>query len=106
MPMILSVKSRDFDLSPAVESQIREKVAALDTYYDRISHCEVTVEAPTIHHHHKGGPFIVSIRLTVPGAELVADHQDEQELSQAIREAFDAIRRQLEDHTRQWRDDK
>ena len=100
------MKSRHFDLSPAVEAQIREKVAALDTYYDRISHCEVTVEAPTIHHHRKGGPFIVSIRLTVPGAELVADHQDEQELSQAIREAFDAIRRQLEDHTRQLRDNK
>jgi ribosome-associated translation inhibitor RaiA len=63
----------------------------------------VTVEAPAIHHHHKGGPFIVSVRLTVPGAELVADHQDEQELSAAIREAFDAIRRQLEDHTRQLR---
>ena len=45
----------------------------------------------------------MSVRLTVPGAELVADHQDEQELSAAIREAFDAIRRQLEDHTRQLR---
>ena len=80
-----------------------EKVAALDTYYDRISHCEVVVEAPAIHHHHKGGPFTVRVRLTVPGAELVADHQGEEELSQAIREAFDTVRRQLEDHVRQLR---
>ena len=103
MSQILNITSRDFVLPPAVEAQIREKVAALDIYYDRISHCEVAVEAPAIHHHHKGGPFIVRVRLTVPGAELVADHQDEQELSQAIRETFDAIRRQLEDHARQLR---
>lgn len=100
MPLELNIASRDFRLSPAVEAQIREKVASLDTYYDRISHCEVVVEAPTIHHHHRGGPFVVRVRLTVPGTELVADHQAEQELSQAVREAFNAIRRQLEDHAR------
>ena len=61
------------------------------------------VEAPAIHHHHKGGLFTVRVRLTVPGAELVADHQGEEELSQAIREAFDTVRRQLEDHVRQLR---
>ena len=103
MSQVLNITSRDFVLPPAVEAQIREKVAALDTYYDRISHCEVAVEAPAIHHHHRGGPFIVRVRLTVPGAELVADHQDEQELSQAIRKTFDAIRRRLEDHARELR---
>ena len=103
MSQRLNITSRDFTLSPPVEAQIREKVASLDTYYDRISHCEVAVEAPAIHHHHHGGPFVVRVRLTVPGAELVADHQDERELSQAVREAFDAIRRQLQDHVRQLR---
>jgi len=103
MPQELNITSRDFKLSPAIEAQIRERVASLDTYYDRISHCAVAVEAPAIHHHRKGGPFIVRVRLTVPGTELVADHQAEQELSQAIREAFDAIRRRLEDHVRQLR---
>lgn len=103
MPQELNITSRDFRLSRAVEDQIRERVASLDTYYDRISHCSVAVEAPAINHHHKGGPFVVRVRLTVPGAELVADHQAEQELSQAIREAFDAIRRRLEDHVRKLR---
>jgi ribosome-associated translation inhibitor RaiA len=92
MSQVLNITSRDFVLLPAVEAQIREKVAALDTYYDRISHCEVVVEAPAIHHHHKGGPFTVRVRLTVPGAELVADHQGEEELPQAIREAFNTVR--------------
>jgi cold shock CspA family protein/ribosome-associated translation inhibitor RaiA len=99
----LSVMSRDFVLPDAVETEIREKAAALDTYYERISGCEVTVEAPAIAHHRKGGPFLVRIRLTVPGTELVTDHQAEEELSLAIREAFDAARRQLEDHVRSLR---
>ena len=38
MPLELNITSRDFKLLPAVEAQIREKVASLDTYYDRISH--------------------------------------------------------------------
>ena len=43
------------------------------------------------------------VRLTVPGGELIADHQAEEELPQAVREAFDPIRRQLEDHARRLR---
>jgi hypothetical protein len=43
---------------------------------------------------------MVRVRLTAPGPELVAGQQDEQELSQAIQEAFDLIRRRLEDYAR------
>lgn len=99
----LKITSRDFALSAAFETEIREKAAALDTYYERISGCEVTVEAPAITHHRKGGPFVVRIRLTLPGIELVTDRQEEEELSQAIREAFDAARRQVEDYARELR---
>jgi cold shock CspA family protein/ribosome-associated translation inhibitor RaiA len=99
----LKITSRDFPLSEALEAEIREKSAALENYYERLSGCEVTVHAPAIKHHHKGGPFLVGIRLTVPGRELTVDHQEEEELSQAIREAFDAARRQLEDFAREQR---
>ena len=99
----LKITSRDFALSAAFETEIREKAAGLETFYPRLSGCEVTVHAPAIKHHRKGGPFLVTIRLTLPGGELVADHQTETELSQAIREAFDAARRQLEDYAREQR---
>jgi cold shock CspA family protein/ribosome-associated translation inhibitor RaiA len=99
----LKITSRDFPLSEAVESEIREKAAALDTYYERLNGCEVTVRAPALKHHHKGGPFLVEIRLTVPGRELIVDHQEAEEISQAVREAFDATRRQLEDYAREQR---
>jgi len=99
----LKITSRDFALTEATEAEIREKSAALESFYEHISGCEVTVHAPAIKHHRKGGPFIVGIRLTLPGKELIADHQAEEELSQAIREAFDAARRQLEDYAREQR---
>jgi len=99
----LKITSRDFSLSEAVETEIREKAATLDSYYERVSACEVTVSAPALKHHRKGGPFVIGIRLTVPGRELIVDHQEAEELSQAIREAFDAARRQLEDFAREQR---
>ena len=79
----LKITSRDFPLSEAVETEIREKASALENYYERLSGCEVTVQAPAIKHHRKGGPFLVGIRLTVPGKELAVDCQAEEELSQA-----------------------
>jgi ribosome-associated translation inhibitor RaiA len=78
--------------------------AGLNTYFDGIIGCDVTVEEP-VEHHGKGGQFEVCIRLTVPGKELVANRQMEEGLFAAIREAFDAIRRQLEDHVRELRGD-
>lgn len=99
----LKITSRDFVLTEAIESEIRQKADALDGYYHRISGCEVTVHAPAIKHHRKGGPFTVGIRLTVPGKELAVERQAETELSVAIREAFDSARRQLEDYVRELR---
>jgi len=99
----LKITCRDFDLTPAVETEVRQKADALDTYYNRLSGCEVTIQAPAILHHRKGGPFLVAIRMTVPGKELIVDHQPKEELSQAIREAFDAARRRLEDYAREQR---
>jgi ribosome-associated translation inhibitor RaiA/cold shock CspA family protein len=100
----LQITARDFTLSGAVEAEIREKAAALDHYYDRITACDIAVRAP-VDHHRKGGPFDVRIRLAVPGKELVVTRQTEEDLQVAIREAFDAIRRQLEDYVRALRGD-
>ncbi len=99
----LKIISRDFPLSEAFDTEIRHKAEALETFYQRLSGCEVTVRAPAIKHHRKGGPFVVGVRMTVPGKELVVELQAEEELSQAIREAFDAARRQLEDYAREQR---
>ena len=98
----VQITVHDFSLTEPVEAEIRRKAAELDTYYDNILGCKVVVEAP-VHHHHRGGPFKVRIELAVPGNDLVVNHKDGEELSVAIREAFHAMRRQLEDYVRQRR---
>jgi len=98
----VQVTLRDISPSEAVEGYIRERAAKLDEFYDRIMSCRVVVEAP-VRHHRKGGPFKVRIDLTVPGDELVVNKQSDEDLYVAIREAFDAIRRRLEDYVRRQR---
>ncbi len=98
----LKITARDFVLTEPVEAEIREKVAKLGSYYERITGCEVTVQA-AVGHHRKGGPFKVRIDVSVPGSKFSVTHQAEEELPGAIRDAFDAARRRLEDYAREQR---
>ena len=98
----LQITSRDFDLTPAIESEVREKMTTLDRYFSRITACEVTLGG-VVGHHRKGGPFDVHIRLKVPTKELVADHHHESDFNLALRESFAAIKRQLEDYVQEHR---
>jgi ribosomal subunit interface protein len=99
----LQITARDLSLSEAAENDIRAKAENLDTYYDGIVNCRVVVEGPG--RHHRQGPYTVRIDLTVPGSELVVDRQSDADLYVAIRDAFDAARRRLEDHARRQRGD-
>lgn len=101
----LQITSRDFELTPAIEAEIRERAEKLEAYFDRITGCHVIVEAPAVGHHRKGGPFNVRIDMVVPRAELTVTKQGAEDLSVAIRDAFDAARRRLEDHVREIRGD-
>jgi cold shock CspA family protein/ribosome-associated translation inhibitor RaiA len=120
--MILPVQTtfRNTRHSDAVEARIQEEADKLNKYFDRITSCRVMVEAA--HRHHKrGDPFHIRIELGVPGKELVVAHEptlrkalmhdDEGHLSKsqeleaphkdvyvAIRDAFKAMRRQLQDY--------
>jgi ribosomal subunit interface protein len=105
----LQVVFRNMDHSPAVEARVREQAEKLERFYDRIMSCRVVVE--THHrHHHKGNLYHVRIDLTVPGDELVvsrepADRHAHEDVYVAVRDAFDAMRRQLQDFARKQRGD-
>ena len=95
------------DTSPAVEARIREKVNKLETFHDRITSCRVVVEAPH-KRHQKGKLYLVSVDVTVPGGELVVNtgkrfNHSHEDVYVAVRDAFNAVRRQLEDHARESR---
>lgn len=104
MQIPVQITAHDFSLSEGETAEIHEKAAKLDTYYDGIIRCRVTVNALVGHHQH-GGPYTVRIDLTVPGTELVVNRQPDEDLSVAIRDAFDAMRRRLEDYARHQRGD-
>lgn len=109
MPTPLHVSFRDMDSTPALEELIRDWVAKLEHVYDRIERCDVVVERPH-QHHHQGQRIRVRVTLAVPGPDIVISHDHELDAAHedayvAIRDAFHAARRQLEDHARRIRQD-
>jgi cold shock CspA family protein len=117
---------RGFSHSEAIETDVRERVAWLEQFYAGIVRCRVLVELP--HRHRQDGRhFHVRIELTVPGGAPIvvshepslhgrlkdveeAAHHKETEIESvhryaavAVREAFDAARRRLEDFAREQR---
>lgn len=107
MRLPLQITFQDMEPSPALETLIHEHAAKLDRFCDHIMRCHVLLAAP--HHHQRQGKlYEVHIDLTVPQGELVvtrakpASHAHE-DVRVAIRDAFDAIRRELEDHVRRHR---
>ncbi len=98
----VQITARNFQLTEAEEAELRRRAAKLEQFDPRISGCRIAVEAP-VRHHRRGGPFKIRIDLKVPKGELAISHQSDEELMTAIREAFDAARRRLEDHVREVR---
>ncbi len=104
MQIPLQITLRDMPPSEAVETRIREKAQKLDSFYDRIMSCRVVVESPQ-RHQHQGKLHSVRIDLSVPGAELVVNRVEHEDIYVAIRDAFNAIGRKLEDYARRQRGD-
>jgi ribosome-associated translation inhibitor RaiA len=104
MPMTTQIAFHGLDPSPAMEAQARRRAAGLAQLSDRIVACKVALEAA--HRSQRpGAVYRVRIELMVPGGEIVVsqepttDHAHE-DMRIAIRDAFDAARRQLRDRMR------
>jgi ribosome-associated translation inhibitor RaiA len=116
---------RDLPSSPALVARIEAEVGKLRRCFDGITFCRVVVVAP--HRHHRSGRrYALRIELGVPRERLVITHQpptravrakapvatkrDEPDAAHkdalvAIRDAFDAARRQLKEYVRRLRGD-
>jgi len=109
MQIPVQVTFRHIDPSPAVEARARELAGRLDHFYERITGCHIVIAGPPAHRH-KGGPFAVRIDVVVPGQEIFVDserdlHAEHSDVYVALRDAFDAMRRKLEDYARRQRGD-
>jgi ribosome-associated translation inhibitor RaiA len=105
MPMLpVEITMRDIPNSETVESKIRQKVDKLTLFYPRIEFCKVVVEQAA-KHKHQGKLFNTNIELGVPGKKLVVNHKFDEDLYIVIRDAFLAMRRQIEQYAHQQRGD-
>ena len=93
---------------PGLEARIHKEVDKLERYHGRITACRVVIQTPH-RHKRKGKQFEVRIHLTLPGARDVAvghgatKNRAHEDPYVALREAFDAARRQLKDDVRRQR---
>lgn len=98
MNPITELREKDVTLTPALQEAIRERAAKLGKYSKRIERCTVTVEGSG--RHHRQGSYAVRIDLLVPGAELVVEKRAQANLEQALKGAFQAAGRRLEEQVR------
>ena len=123
----LQITSQKGMLPAQTQQWIRSEAAKLGTFYHRIMNCRVAVGSPH-RHHQQGSPYHLRIDLTVPGGDLVINHEPalgtrarqlgeteirkqfeirepHRHLRQAINDAFKAAIRRLQDYARRQRGD-
>ncbi|GGD27896.1 HPF/RaiA family ribosome-associated protein [Sinisalibacter lacisalsi] len=92
-----------------IKDLVREKVDQLDGIYDGITSCHVYIRAP--HQSQRTGDlYEVTIEVRIPGKELVVnrhrhDQPEREHLKVAIRDAFDAMQRDLKSASRKLQGD-
>ena len=90
------------DPSDAVRARVQKEVERLERFHDRITSCRVAIRAPG-HHKRSGGLYEVRIYMALPGGGEVAVQRNpvknhaHEDVYVAIRDAFAAARRQLQD---------
>ena len=104
MQLPLQITFRNFPQSEAVEARIRAKAAKLEEFHPHIMSCHIVVEEVD-RHRHQGKQFSVRLDLRVPGHEVVVDRDHDEDIYVALRDAFNAAGRQLEEVARTQRGD-
>lgn len=95
----LDIQFRNMSASEAVEATVRRRVTKLEHLAGELIRCKVTIEAPH-RHHRQGNLFSVSVDLHQSGRELVTNRtpqasREHEDVYVALRDAFDAARRQV-----------
>ena len=103
MKLPLEIIFRDLVPLPSLEPDIRRRAAKLEQFVPTLMSCRVVVEA-SANRHRQGHSYAVKIDVRVPSDELfVGEHHRSEDIEVAVREAFDAMGRRLEDYARRRR---
>jgi len=98
----LQISLRGIAPSDALQRAIRDKAQKLEHFYDRITGCRVALTLDA-RHQHQGRQFSVHVGVKVPGGTIEVTREHDRNILVALRDAFDAARRQLEDYVREKR---
>jgi len=103
----VQITFRNLSRSAAVVDRVVERVEHLSKFCRNIMNCRVRIELSS-KRHHQGNHFHVCIDLKVPGGEIVVGRNptndgSHQDVYVAVRDAFDAAERQLEDFVRRYK---
>lgn len=99
MKLPVNIQFHGLEPSDAMESSAREHARKLDSLAPDIMACRVSIDLAH-KHKHQGRQFGVRIDLTLPGHELVVNHVQHEDAHIALRDAFEKMKRQLEDVVR------
>ena len=104
MQIPMQITFRGIESSEAVERRVRELADRLERFHNHITSCHVTIQAPH-HHQRQGVRYDIHLRIGVPNGEVDisrsgAKNGAHEDPYVAIRDAFDAATRQLEDVVR------
>jgi ribosome-associated translation inhibitor RaiA len=98
----VQVTFRGMARSAALEEAIQDRAAKLDRFHPSVVSCRAVVEE-IARHKQQGKEFVVRLDIKVTGAEVAINRDHSEDAFVAVRDAFDAARRQLEDHARRMR---
>ena len=102
MKIPLRIQFHNMEASAALEASAREHAHKLELFAPDIISCQVAIDLEQ-KHQHQGRPFGVRIDLTVPGRELVVNRVQHEDAYVALRDAFDGMKRQVQDAVHQRR---
>lgn len=92
----LHLQFRGMEATDSLRQLAMKHVDRLEALAGDVMACRVSVEQLQ-KHQHQGRPYGVMIDLTLPGHELAVNRVRHEDVYVAMRDAFDAMHRQLEE---------
>ena len=101
MQVPLDITFQNSEPSETIRSEVERQAKRLEKFHDRITSCHVTVVAPTMRRR-KGELFAINIRVAIPHHNILVskthgDAPEHEHVMVAIKDAFAAAQRQIED---------
>jgi cold shock CspA family protein/ribosome-associated translation inhibitor RaiA len=99
----LQIAFHNMESSDMIEQLVRDRVARLEKFTDKIISCRIVIKAP--HKQRTGANLGISIDIGLPGKDVHVNnegriHETRADAHRVIREAFDVAERQVEEYER------